>query len=102
LLNPSQAPNHKAHLQTNTVAHAAEAAEKTVEFALEKMPHEAGAHVAEDAPPLSKPNFDVSGMNFIVTGGTGTLGKSIACSLSAHGAKGIILSGMAEEGKAKE
>merc|ERR1719393_377715 len=42
-------------------------------------------------PPLSRPSFDVSGANFIVTGGTQGLGLEIARQLKACGASSLAL-----------
>merc|ERR1739848_63822 len=44
-----------------------------------------------EGPPLSTPTFDVSGCNFIVTGGTQGLGLEIAHQLRKVGARKIAL-----------
>merc|ERR1719375_1631832 len=46
---------------------------------------------SNDGPPLSAPTFDVSGCNFIVTGGTQGLGLEIARQLRKIGASKIAL-----------
>merc|ERR1711904_19345 len=47
--------------------------------------------VSHEGPPLSMPTFDVSGCNYIVTGGTQGLGLEIARQLSKIGASKIAL-----------
>lgn len=46
---------------------------------------------AEEAPPLSRPTFDLSGRHFIVTGGTQGLGLEIARQLKVCGARKLAL-----------
>jgi hypothetical protein len=63
----------------------------------EKAPAQASSQYAaqmkasNDGPPLSAPTFDVSGCNFIVTGGTQGLGLEIARQLRKIGASKIAL-----------
>lgn len=47
--------------------------------------------------PLSKPSFDVTGKNFIVTGGGQGLGRNIAECLAAQGAAGVLITCRSEE-----
>mmetsp|Transcript_90015 Transcript_90015/g.155939 ORF Transcript_90015/g.155939 Transcript_90015/m.155939 type:complete len:306 (+) Transcript_90015:77-994(+) len=76
----------------------------SAEAATKEVTGKAGSAVpVTSGPALSKPSFDLSGQNFIVTGGTQGLGLEIARQLKACGAAKLALISRSEDkGKAAE